>query len=372
MRTDGPQRLMQVCPNDHPPFRDICHTYAAAARSLGWEVETVFLGPARGQPLAGARYLDLSPGELRRVRRLGATLGRALHQSGVGSAAAAGDGQSLLALCHRYRAWRAFLASGVPARLTVAVAHEFGFFDRRQRRFALALRRLLRRPATRFAGVSDAVRDELGLVVRGPLLLPNALDLAAFDAAALGRAEARRALAMPEDAFVIGVVGRLHRKKSPQLALDGFRGALPDMPEAQLVFLGEGELRASLEREARALPVRFAGFVPDAYRYFAGLDLLLLPSSAAEAFGMVALEAMASGLPVLSSPAPGPRFVLGAVGDYFQPADPEVLAAALRRAFADWRAGSLAVRAKAGRQRVEAEFSVPALARRLQDLAETR
>jgi glycosyltransferase involved in cell wall biosynthesis len=196
------------------------------------------------------------------------------------------------------------------------------------------------------------------------------LDLSAFDAALLGRGEARRTLGFDQGAFVVGVVGRLHHKKSPQLALDGFRRALPDMPGAQLVFLGEGELRASLERDARSLPVGFSGFVPDASRCFRGLDLLLLPSSAAEAFGMVALEAMAAGLPVLSSPAPGPRFVLGAVGAYFEPAVAEALAGALRRAFDDWRAGTLTARADAARRRVEAEFSVVALAGRLQALAQ--
>jgi glycosyltransferase involved in cell wall biosynthesis len=357
-----PLLLLQVCPNDHPPFRDICSTYAVAARGLGWDVLTVFLGPARGRPLEGARYLDLTPAELRRVSRLGAALRFALGESGAG--------MPLVALCHRYRAWRGFLASGIRARLTVAIAHEFGFFARRQRRVAQALRRRLRRPVTRFAGVSDAVREELRRVVPDPLVLPNALDLAAFDAALLDRAQARQALGVPDDAFVIGVVGRLHRKKSPQLALEGFRVGLPDMPGAHLVFLGEGELRASLERDARLLPVSFAGFVPDAFRCFAGLDLLLLPSSDAEAFGMVALEAMAAGLPVLSSAAPGPRFVLGASGDYFQPAVPEALAGALRRAFDDWRAGALSARADAARRRVEAEFSVPALSRRLRALVE--
>lgn len=362
----GGRALLQVCPSDHPPFRDICRSYAVAAALLGWRSVTFFLAAPSGVPLEGASYLNAT--SLRSTKKLAASLKGAAADALAG--ACPGAAGSVLALCHRYRAYRVLLASGLDADPVVAVAHEFGFFARRQRRIALGLQRITQHRQPRFAGVSDAVQRELMAVAPDALLLPNGLDLAWADSQRLGRAEARRHLELPEDAFTVAVVGRLHPKKAPRLALEGFRLAVSDMPGARLVFVGSGELGASLQRDARNLPVTFTGFVPDAARYFAGPDLLLLPSSRAEAFGMVVLEAMAAGLPVLSSPAPGPRFVLGEAGDYFEPATPEALAEALRRAHQAWLCGDLAARAGTARQRAEALFSVAAMAARLRHLAD--
>jgi glycosyltransferase involved in cell wall biosynthesis len=358
--------LLQICPNDHPPFKDICRYYAAAARMLGWSVTTCFLGPPQADPLDDAVYLDAP--DLRRTAALGGSLLRA-WQSEAGDAP--GGVPPTLALCHRYRAYRILLASGLPVEKIVTVAHEFGFFARRRRRLTVRARRLVGRRDLVFAGVSDAVQRELLAVDPQAVLLPNGIDLARADNLRFDRAEARALLSLADDTFCVGVVGRLHPKKSPALALEGFRLAAQKMPGAHLVFIGSGELAASLQRAARDLPVTFAGFVPEAARYFSGLDLLLLPSSSSEAFGMVALEAMAAELPVLSSPAPGPSYVLGSLGDYFQPATPPVLAQALETAYGRWRTpdhGGVAT--TAARERASALFSLDAAANRLQRLVE--
>ncbi len=351
--------LLQICPNDHPPFKDICCYYAAAAKMLGWQVVTIFFAPPRDAAMQDAHYLNAAD-----VRRT-APVARAL-QSEV-AAALAGTRPSL-ALCHRYRAYRILLASDLPVERVVTVAHEFGFFSRSQRRLAVRVRRLNRARKVVFAGVSDAVRRELLEVDPSAVLLPNGIDLARADAIRMTRADARDLLGLGADEFCIAVVGRLHPKKAPALALEGFRLAAPAMPRARLIFMGTGELAASLQRSARGLPVTFAGFVPDAARYFAGLDLLLLPSSRKEAFGMVALEAMAAGLPVLSSAAPGPRFVLGDTASYFEPATSATLAFALGRTYEMWRSGTLAAGAGAARERAAARFSLPAAAERLRQL----
>jgi glycosyltransferase involved in cell wall biosynthesis len=355
--------LLQICPNDHPPFKDICRYYGVAAESLGWAETSIFLAPPRDYPLERARYLNAT--NLRQT----SLLARALRGEGDD---ALGGARPTLALCHRYRAYRILMASDLPVGTVVTVAHEFGFFARRQRRLAVRARRLIGGSELIFAGVSDAVQRELLEVDKHAELLPNGIDLSRVDERRLDRGEARAFLGLAEDTFCVGVVGRLHPKKSPALALEGFRLAAPAMPDARLIFIGAGELAASLQRSARGLPVTFAGFVPEAARYFAGLDLLLLPSSSSEAFGMVALEAMAAGLPVLSSPAPGPSYVLGAIGDYFQPATAPVLAQALGDAYQRWQTGSLGQSARAGRQRAAVLFSVAAAAERLQQLASRR
>jgi alpha-1,6-mannosyltransferase len=103
----------------------------------------------------------------------------------------------------------------------------------------------------------------------------------------------------------------LVHKKAPELAIRAIRELTDRGRTVRLLVIGDGPLRAELESLAADLPVVFCGFVPEARRLFRGLDVLLLTSVEVEAFGMVALEAMASGVPVVAGPAPGPQFVLG-------------------------------------------------------------
>ncbi len=342
--------LLQVCPNDHPPFADICGYYEAAARALGWQPHTVMLHRRAGESIPGFEY----PGDGELDPALRALLG---------------GQRPLLTLCHRHEAYRAVMASRVVRGPVVAVAHEFGFFQRRRRRLRRRWDALLGRPRVRFAGVSDAVVEELALHVKDPLLLPNGIDLARADADRVPRSEARAVLGLSDGEFCIGVVGRLHPKKNPQLALAGFAAAAGRMPEARLVFLGDGALRPELSQRADDLRVSFTGFVPDAPHLMPAFDLLLVPSGAREAFGMVVLEAMAAGVPVLCGPSPGPRFVMGEAGRRFAPAAPDVLGESLVAAYVDWESRVLGARVRQARERVEQEFSVPAATRRLQALA---
>jgi glycosyltransferase involved in cell wall biosynthesis len=349
--------LLQVCPNDNPPFADICRLYASAAQTLGWHTVTVMLEP---------RAPDQDP-HFHYVRRdLRRQLGRLL------------DGrQPRLTICHRYRAWRDLTATGLASAPLVLIAHEFGLLARRRRRLLLRLDPLLGRPQALLAGVSDAVARELSGLGRQPaLVLPNGVDLARCDDVRMSRSAARRALGLLDDEFNVGVVGRLHPKKDPALAVEGFRLALaarrPGEQPLRLTFLGDGVLAGELVEQASGLPVLFKGFVRDAARYMAAFDLLLLPSGDREAFGMVALEALGAGVPVLCGSAPGPRFVVGDAGLTFEPHTPQALAGALEEAAAAAASGELGRLVERGRARVEASFSVQAVAGRLADLAAGR
>ena len=349
----APGLIVQLCPNDHPPFRDICAVYEAAGLSLGCRVETVFFSPPLGEPLLGAAYLDVA--DLTAHKVLVGALQRRL---------ATLDGVPILAVCHRYRAYRVLLASRIYVRQIVTIAHEFGFFKRFQRRLARRLsgRRVL------FAGVSPAVVEDLARAVPAPLCLPNGIDLGGFTERLLPAGEARAELGLAEGPFTIGVAGRLIPWKRPGLAIDALRHLLPTDSDVALVLLGDGELRETLARDARGLPVHFPGFVPDVRRLFRALDTLLVVSEDREAFGMVALEAMAAGVPVLAGPSPGPRSVLGDAGFYYPAPEPQVIAAALARLRGDIRDGRAAEAVRAGRLRAEREFSVAAVAARLDDL----
>ncbi|MDP6375015.1 MAG: glycosyltransferase [Pseudomonadales bacterium] len=308
---------------------------------------TVYLAPPMGA--RGAQ------GEHAGVSYLGCEdLGRSRQVTRAFNAAV-DAGPGTLVLCHRYRAYLIWLRSGQSAARVIALAHEFGFFKRLQRR---VIRRVLARKVE-FAGVSPAVVVELEKTVARAHELPNALDLEQLKA--LSRDEARRALGLPAEGRLCAVVGRLHRKKRPDLALTAFIAA--DLPGWRLVFVGDGELRGALESQVRGESVIFTGFVEDARRYLAAFDALLMTSSAEEAFGMAALEAMAAGLPVVAPRVPGPQSVLGECGYYFDDASSEPVARALCAAARDG-----GERAEEGIDRVRRDFSLSAVVRRLDSL----
>jgi len=50
-------RALQICPNDHPPFLDLCRNHAAALEQAGMEVDTIYLGAPRGERWNDATYV---------------------------------------------------------------------------------------------------------------------------------------------------------------------------------------------------------------------------------------------------------------------------------------------------------------------------
>jgi glycosyltransferase involved in cell wall biosynthesis len=342
-------RALQVCPNDHAPFLELCKDHAAALEETGMVVDTVFLGAPRGTGWEAATYLNVERGTRRMIDALNGYCAR---------------GEYRLVVAHRYRAYQVATRARVANRQTaiVTIAHEFGMFARARRRWR---QRLFGRDVY-FAGVSQAVVDEMlrhhpGL--KHTLVLPNLVDAARLDDRRLRRDVAREQLAMPATAYAIGMVGRLHPEKRPQLALTAFAAAgLP--ADARFVFVGDGALRDRLESLAVALGigprVHFAGHVPDAARYMNAFDALLLASGPTEAFGMTLLEAMFAGIPIVCSDMPGPRSVLGD-GIYFEGDETRALVAALERCAA--LSGEERDRmCRAQRMRAEREFSTTAVA----------
>jgi len=116
----------------------------------------------------------------------------------------------------------------------------------------------------------------------------------------------------------------------------GFAQALPQLPaNSLLVIMGSGRLEAQLRTLAAELgvsqSVRFLGQVPNGRRYFKAFDVFALTSDH-EPFGMVLLEAMAAGVPVICSDCGGGREVVEAVGHLFPQGDVLALAALLESA----------------------------------------
>jgi glycosyltransferase involved in cell wall biosynthesis len=159
---------------------------------------------------------------------------------------------------------------------------------------------------------------------------------------------------------VILAVGRLVYYKGFQFLIR----ALTQVRCCKLLIIGEGPLRAELEREATLCGVRnrvvFLGAVADPVPYYTACDIFALPSIArSEAFGIVQLEALAAGKPVVNTLlSSGVPYVSldGVTGFSVAPRNSQALAKALNTLFEE-----SAVRVRFGQQalaRVKREFGV--------------
>ena len=164
------------------------------------------------------------------------------------------------------------------------------------------------------------------------------------------------------DRPVVLYAGRLRTRKAVAVLVEAF-AELRQRRTASLVVAGDGEHRETLEERVRALgltdSVRFLGTVPrhDMLRWYATADIFCLPSLY-EGFPLAILEAMAAGLPVVSTTVSGiPEAVAdGRTGLLVPPEKATALAGALDRLASDE-----ALRrelGEAGRRRVADEFSI--------------
>ncbi len=179
-------------------------------------------------------------------------------------------------------------------------------------------------------------------------------------------------------------VERLRARFGPRMVLaagrlvyyKGFRYLVRAMErvDARLVLVGDGPLRGALEREAAergvAERVHFAGSVPDLRPYLHAADVFALPSIArSEAFGIVQMEALACGVPVVNTALDtGVPFVSphGVTGLTVPPEDADALADAISRILDD---ASLRARfSAAARDRAESELSLARMVDRTVEL----
>ena len=169
----------------------------------------------------------------------------------------------------------------------------------------------------------------------------------------------------------VGGLDRAHFFKGVPILLE----ALAALPQARLVLVGDGDLRPAYAAQAARLGlearVRFAGRVSDDElpAYYALADVTVLPSTTrGEAFGLVLLESMASGKPVVASSLPGVRAVVdeGVDGLLVRPGDAAHLAARLRELLE--QPGLAARLGQAGRGKAETRYAWLLIGERLERL----
>ena len=200
----------------------------------------------------------------------------------------------------------------------------------------------------------------------------NGIDLEAVRVTT-SREAFRRKWQIPEDAVVIGTVGRLVPVKGHAILLDATRILQASIGNVALVLVGDGPLRKDLEANAKRLglekSVIFAGQQDQSYDFMNMMDVFVLPSLH-EGIPMVVLEALALQRPVVATRVGGIPEVIehGQTGFLAEPSDASSLARLLQRLVEDL---PMAVSiGKAGRTRVEEKFTARTMAGKTAELYE--
>ncbi|MEA2167796.1 MAG: glycogen synthase [Solirubrobacteraceae bacterium] len=184
------------------------------------------------------------------------------------------------------------------------------------------------------------VADVFGIDEARVTVIPNGID--PEDLVAVDDLEALRAkFAAPNERLVL-LVGRLVYEKGFQVALDALPGVIDALGEVRFLVAGSGTHEAVLRRQAKKLGLTdhgtFLGWIGDdvLHSLYRIADLCVVPSLF-EPFGIVALEAMASGVPCIVADTGGLREVVPNhdVGLRFRSQDPKSLARMMERVLTD-------------------------------------
>lgn len=168
-------------------------------------------------------------------------------------------------------------------------------------------------------------------------VIPNGINLEEFKIN-LSKEECRAKLSLPHDKKIILFFGNIVAYKGPHILLKAFSKAKAQFKDVILVFAGRGKMQDELTKLAAELGIKsdvlFTGYVDEKLKpfYYKSADIFCLPSiTMAEAFGIVNLEAMACGIPVISSKLGGiPDVVTDKeTGLLVKPDDEEALADAI-------------------------------------------
>lgn len=318
-------RILQIAHCYYPPFLDCARQYAKLFEGTEHKVLTVYLTGEPNDDVARASSSDeviFLNYKSKQVRGLKLSAIRRIREI-------VSKEDFLFCITHRSKpTYIALLATKLPV---ISVHHNYGDFNRFSRRILVNLfqDRLL------LLGVSNSVRDEMRrFLPHWPKdrieTLYNRIDIKATQAAFVSKKQAREYLGIPQNYWVVGNVGRLHHDKDQATLIRGFKIALPKLPKnSLLVIMGAGPLESELKTLTQTLSleshVKFTGNIPEGKKYFKAFDMFALTSDH-EPFGMVLLEAMAAGLPIVCSNSGGGAEVAEGVGDLFPLADANALA----------------------------------------------
>jgi glycosyltransferase involved in cell wall biosynthesis len=239
---------------------------------------------------------------------------------------------------------------------------------------------LIPRMATKVVTVSRAVRDHM--VKDAPRFsgrfefILGSIDVEPF-LHAEGRARVRKEWGVADDEVLVGMASRVTRWKGQPIFAEMAKLILQRRSKVKFAAVGgvfdtEKVYMDRFKEQVRALGIEskfiIQDFRADMPSVFAAFDVFVLPSTEPEPFGLVVIEAMAAGKPVVATAPGGPSetVVEGETGYLVRPSDPEETAAAVENLLADpekrVRMGD------AGRKRACEVFALPRYVRQFEDL----
>ncbi|CEK15947.1 glycosyltransferase [Chthonomonas calidirosea] len=182
-------------------------------------------------------------------------------------------------------------------------------------RLKKSLERAVYKKAQHFIVLSKAFQeilaDQYGIAKERIHIIPGGIDLKQYASPNLTKQEARKQLNWPQNRNIILVVRRLQRRMGIELLLKAIAHLKSRYPNLLVLVAGKGPLRQELEALIHQLQIeahaRLLGFLPDeqlpiAYR---AADFTVVPTLSLEGFGLITIESLAAGTPVLVTPVGG-------------------------------------------------------------------
>ena len=172
----------------------------------------------------------------------------------------------------------------------------------------------------------------------------------------------RAELGIPPGHLLVGMISYLRDYKGHRYLVDAAAKVLKQHPAAAFLIVGEGpeeqNIRAHIERLGLAADVRMLGFRDDLLDVFRSLNLFVIPTVEGDTIPQVLMQALAVGLPVVSTTTGSIPDVIadGESGFLVPPRDPEALADRIVRLLKD--ANLRAAMGKRGRHTVEQSYSI--------------
>jgi glycosyltransferase involved in cell wall biosynthesis len=226
--------------------------------------------------------------------------------------------------------------------------------------------------------VSQSSRSEhkrFGYKTENSRVLPNGIDAKLFVPSASARLSVRSELGLPENAFLIGLVGRYHPMKDHSTFLKAAAELLKAEPDIHFLLIGRGinpgnrALQEMIQDAGLLSRIHLLGERTDTPRLSAALDIFALSSSYGESFPNVIGEAMACGVPCVVTDVGDASWIVGETGRVVPRRDPAALANGWRELIALGEEGRRAL-GNAARLRVMESFPLESVVAQYEALYE--
>lgn len=211
--------------------------------------------------------------------------------------------------------------------------------------------------------VAAEQHNALGYAAANARVLPNGLDTSAYCPIPEARKQLVSEQGLSAQSFIIGHLARFHPMKDHLGFLDSAALLAKSAPDVHFVLAGRGvdncniELLSAVNRLGLSGKVQLLGERDDVARLLSAFHVFVLSSAWGEGFPNVLLEAMACGVPVVTTDVGDARFVVQNMGKVVPPADSRTLAAAMKEMY-DMDRAQLRRLGLGARQRVVETFDI--------------